>query len=356
VPKFEPEWLKLQRATVVRKRLLKGGYSPLPVNGKEPPLAGWTDIAATDRIINKWETEFTDAVSTGILTRTVPAIDIDLMHPDAAAAVEVLAREFFEEHGYILVRFGKAPKRAILLRTDEPFKKITRNFAMPDGSEGRIEVLSDGQQVVCFGQHKETHQPYRWHGGEPGTIKREDLPYVRQGDMEAFTKAAAELLIRDFGFVPVENKAENRAKTSGKERQTKTNGSAGARERAYAEAALEGCAAELAATKSGSRNETLNAVAYRLGRMVARGWIKRADVEEALLKAMHDNAGVDDDGIKAAEATLRSGLDAGEKEPHPDLADDEESESKTTDDAAAKQPGRPYSLAETRIVLSEMAR
>src|SRR5262249_34445033 len=171
-------------------------------------MPGWQDIAATDRIIDKWETEFPDAVSTGILTRTVPAIDIDLMHGEAAAAVEALAREFFEEHGYILVRFGKAPKRAILLRTDEPFKKIVRKFVLPDGSEQRIEIMGNGQQVVCFGLHKETKQPYRWHGGEPGSIKREELPYVRQGDVEKFIDAAAELLVKEFGFALIENKAK----------------------------------------------------------------------------------------------------------------------------------------------------
>jgi hypothetical protein len=320
LPEQEPSWLRLERATACRKRLLATGYAPLPVNGKAPPFQGWQDIAATNKIIEIWETKYPDAASTGILTVSVPTIDIDIMHPEAAAAIEVLAREHFEEHGHILVRFGKAPKRAILLRTDEPFKKIVRKFTLPDGSEQRIEVMANGQQVVCYGLHKDTRQPYSWHGGEPGAVKREDLPYVRQADMEAFIDAAAELLIKEFGFVLVENKAK--ANRNNKQ-QTKTEGTAGVRERAYAEAALQGCAAELAAAKKNSRNDKLNALAFRLGRMVARGWIKRADVEETLLKAMHDNGGVADDGIKAAEATLRSGLDAGEKEPQPDLPEEE---------------------------------
>jgi hypothetical protein len=334
LPGQDPSWLRLQRATACRKLLLKTGYAPLPVNGKAPPFQGWQDIAATNKIIETWETKYPDAASTGILTETTPAIDIDIMHPEAAAAIEALAREHFEERGYILVRFGKAPKRAILLRADEPFKKIVRKFAMPDGSEQKLEVLSNGQQVVCYGLHKDTHQPYRWHGGEPGVVIREDLPYVRQGDMEAFTDAAATLLVREFSFVPIESKA----KANGNKQQTKTESTAGVRERAYAEAALEGCAAELAATKKNSRNDKLNALAFRLGRMVARGWIKRADVEQALLKAMHANGGVADDGIKAAEATLRSGLDAGEKDPHLDLSDEE---SETETQTAASAAGAP---------------
>ena len=96
---------------------------------------------------------------------------------------------------------------------------------------------------------------------------------------------------------------------------------AGICERAYAEAALKGCAAELAGTARGGRNEAANKTAFRLGRMIARGWLDRLEVEAALLEAMHANGYVDDDGIQSAEATLRSGLDAGEQEPHPDLAD-----------------------------------
>jgi hypothetical protein len=84
--------------------------------------------------------------------------------------------------------------------------------------------------------------------------------------------------------------------------------------------------AELANTAAGTRNETLNAIAYRLGRMVARGWITRIAVEGALLGAMYANGNIDDDGIEAVEATLRSGLDAGVGEPYPDLSPEKDRE------------------------------
>jgi hypothetical protein len=314
LPKVEPYWLKLDRATACRKRLLAAGYLPLPVNGKEPSIKGWQDIKATITIIDSWETKYADAVSTGILTETVPAIDVDIMDPAAAAAVEALAREHFEERGHILVRFGQVPKRAILLRTDESFKKIVRKFVVPIGGEQRIEILASGQQIVLFGPHKETRRLYTWHGGEPGAVKREELPYVRKGDVEAFLDAATELLIKKFNFELVDNKQQVKA-------PQKLNGAAGIRERAYAAATLDGCTEELTAATSGSRNELLNKLAFRLGRMIARGWLKRADVEETLLEAMHGNGAVADDGVAAATATLTSGLDAGAKEPHPDLND-----------------------------------
>lgn len=63
----------------------------------------------------------------------------------AAEAIEELVRERFEEHGHLMVRIGRPPKRAFLFRTETPFAKITINFV---GTEEKLELLCDGQQVV----------------------------------------------------------------------------------------------------------------------------------------------------------------------------------------------------------------
>ena len=126
-------WEKLDAATTTRKELLKAGFRPVPAIGKAVPLQGWSDIAATDRIIDDWARLFPDAHNTGVLTRDVPALDIDITDTAAADAVEALAREHFEERGWFLVRFGKSPKRCIPLRTDAPFKKLKLALAAPNG-------------------------------------------------------------------------------------------------------------------------------------------------------------------------------------------------------------------------------
>jgi hypothetical protein len=111
---------------LLRHRLLISGYSPIPCNGKIPPLPEWEkQVNATAEQIKQWGDTFPHATNTGVLTRLVPTIDIDILNPEAAQAVETLVRERHEEHGNILVRFGLRPKRAIPFRTDEPFKKIT---------------------------------------------------------------------------------------------------------------------------------------------------------------------------------------------------------------------------------------
>jgi hypothetical protein len=77
MPEHEPAWMQIGRATVCRKKLLAAGYWPLPVNGKAPPIKGWGDIEATNKIIDTWEYKYADASNTGILTApTRPSISI----------------------------------------------------------------------------------------------------------------------------------------------------------------------------------------------------------------------------------------------------------------------------------------
>src|SRR5262245_61150099 len=111
--------------TALRLQLLSSGYFPVPVNGKSPVQAAWSTQTATPDSVALWETTLPNARSTGLLTRTMPTLDIDLKVPEA---VESLVAERFEERGYILPRIGQAPKRAFPFRTDNPFKKITAVF------------------------------------------------------------------------------------------------------------------------------------------------------------------------------------------------------------------------------------
>jgi uncharacterized protein DUF3987/bifunctional DNA primase/polymerase-like protein len=92
---------------------------------------------------------------------------------------------------------------------------------------------------------------------------------------------------------------------------------------AYAAAALDGAVAELSIVPNGKRNEMLNATAFRLGRMIARGWIDEKTVTDALLGACDANRYLREHGHRATMKTIESGIEAGRKEPHPDLLDRE---------------------------------
>ena len=315
VSEREPAWQVLDRATSHRKKLLAAGFLPLPVNGKVPPLPGWQDLRATPEVIDGWRSKYADAANTGILTLATPAVDIDVLDAAVADEVQAIAESML---GVSAVRVGKAPKRAMLYRAGTPFGKVaTPIFTSPDGCTHKVEVLCNGQQIVVSGIHPETRAPYKWRGGEPGfEVKRDALPLVNAEKAAEFIAAAGQRMAA-HGWEP-------KKKTNGVAASTTrigTSANTSERERRYAMAALDGCADEIAQAASGGRNDILNKKAFRLGTMTARGWITRAEVADALFSAA-DACGLNnDDGEESTRKTIESGLNGGEKVPHPDLVD-----------------------------------
>jgi hypothetical protein len=312
LPECEPAWLLRSRATAYRRSLLASGYSPLPVNGKAPPIVSWQNIQATEDVITGWEDKYANATNTGILTRTTPAIDIDVLDPAVADELQQIAERMI---GASPVRIGQAPKRALLYRTDLPFDKLVTPICIsPDGRTHKVEVLCRGQQIVAHGIHPSTQAPYTWRGAEPGPeLKRDALPPLSFEKATEFI-AAAEQCMSAHGWTS-KNKANGDARIT-----STTAGPTFERERAYAHAALDGCADELAQAAPGERNNTLNKKAFRLGTMVACGWLSPAEVFDALLVAA-DACGLNrDDGEESTWKTIQSGLENGKEFPHPDLS------------------------------------
>jgi hypothetical protein len=79
----------------------------------------------------------------------------------------------------------------------------------------------------------------------------------------------------------------------------------------YGAAALAREAALVRGARPGGRNRTLNRAAFSLGQLVAGGAIDRIVVERALLDAAIE-CGL---ATKGAEATIRSGIQAGLERP-----------------------------------------
>ncbi|MFN2490124.1 MAG: hypothetical protein ABR529_10365 [Actinomycetota bacterium] len=79
----------------------------------------------------------------------------------------------------------------------------------------------------------------------------------------------------------------------------------------YGRAALDGEVERVRSAAEGVRNGTLNAAAYRLGRLVAAGEVEEHDAEASLLDAALAT------GLQRREVrpTIRSGIRAGRKRP-----------------------------------------
>ena len=95
---------------------------------------------------------------------------------------------------------------------------------------------------------------------------------------------------------------------------------------------MSGMAADLAGKSEGCRNDTLNRMAFKSGRMVSAGWIARDTANAILLDAALKS------GLSETEAhrTLQSGMGAGEKEPHPAL--EQPMVRKTSEPTIASEP------------------
>ena len=336
LPKRETAWARLDRATLYRKQLLAAGYLPVPVSGKKVLLDDWVNARATNAIIDTWAMTRADHLSTGILTRDTPFVDIDVTDEEVAEEIEALLEDAIENSA---VRIGLPPKRAIPFRTDTPFKKLATQFIAPNGLVHKVEILGDGQQIVVDGIHPDTGRPYRWHGGEPGPkLRREDLPPITEGRAAAFIAAAAEIM-RSHGWEEVTGKKTN-GKSNSSNRANGAHRAASDRERAYASATVDALAEELAAMpKDSGRNTALYKKAFRIGTMVGPGWIARSEAEAVLFEAAARCGLVDEDGEGQTRRTINSGLDDGVTVPHPNL-DEQNSDSKNEDweDAAQSPP------------------
>ena len=322
-PQKVASWQIMERATAQRKSLLAAGYTPIPVSGKAPIMPEWQKQQPTVSDVEKWPQLYPRAFNTGILTRATPTVDIDVYDGDIVDKLLELLWRMVGDGGHAMVRIGQAPKCAILFQTDQPFAKLsTPVFTSPDGRKHHIEVLGDGQQVVVFGKHPETGGNYTWDLGEPGKVLHDDLPHINSALAAEYIVECGNCM-RQHGWVPEDKKngkTPNEPPAVAREDFDKLYGG---RAQKYALAALSGCAIELARTAEGGRNEKLNKVAYHMGGMIARGWVDEKTVAEALVGACDANKYLREHRHRATMKTIESGIEAGRKEPHPDLPDRE---------------------------------
>jgi hypothetical protein len=152
---------KTKWAPAARRALLQNGYEPIPLVGKRPVLDAWQNSRPTAEDIVTWQQTYPNATNTGVLTRLAPAVDDDVLDQEVADIIHTWVRELIPPGCPELLRFGRAPKRAILFRCDAPFPKVsTGKWVDQKGLEHQLEILCDGQQIAVYGEHPDTHQAY----------------------------------------------------------------------------------------------------------------------------------------------------------------------------------------------------
>ena len=179
--------------------------------------------------------------------------------------------------------------------------------------------LYGGDMSVCD-LSRVMRLPGYWHGKkEPGHLVRliscnADNQYTRADLLEAWPELGETLAAAKVERERKQQEAERRRAEADQLRQQIATGTAGSRaevQRKYGQIALTGCCATLLEAGEGSRNNTLNAVAYRAGRLVGAGVLVEADAAAALREIALQV------GLEAGEitTTLASGLQAGKAKP-----------------------------------------
>jgi hypothetical protein len=168
---------------VFGEQLIANGYAivPIAVGKKSPNFNGWEKSRATNSLLREWVGDGHLRSGVGVLTKDTPAVDIDVRDEDFANECEEKAIEIF---GAAPSRIGMAPKRLLVYRTNEPFKKLkSKKFKTPDPinddewEEHQIEILCDGQQFVAYHTHPDTNRPYVW----PNERVTEDGETIKAG-------------------------------------------------------------------------------------------------------------------------------------------------------------------------------
>jgi RecA-family ATPase len=301
-----------------RAALMRAGYIPTPCVGKRAILDEWTERHdVSDGDIEHWRVNYPNATNTGLLTFKNPTIDIDILDPEVVAKIEAIVHNFIGDDGTVFKRTGRAPKIAIPFRlSGEPFRKIaTPIFLDTDGNPNKVECLADGQQFIAYGIHPDTRTPYTWEPCAIHLAAFDHLPQLSEGGALELIEQATEVLRATAGW---KEKGADKPKPSISERATAAivaPAGVSSREEAYGAAALSNAIEEVAGAAPGQRNDVLNAKAYTLGRQVAAGRLEREEVEKALLDAAHANGLVKDDGARAAQNTIESGIAAGMDKP-----------------------------------------
>ncbi len=309
------------RVGALRDAMWANGYRPLPVKSgtKVPDGPEWPQRArqSPPECVGEGSAVSPAALSTGILSDGLRAIDIDIDDPVIAAEVEAIARRLL----------GRGPTR---YRADSPRMLILYRAAEGEPKQctsacKKVEVLGRGQQFVADGLHT-AGAHYEWRDGSPETTKLADLTSVTEAMIADFLSAVNASIATGLGetvgkglpdIVPMLGRAS--------ESELRQHGEVSAREIAFAGSALARNKIELANCAGGGRNNLLNAISYRMGRMVGAGWIDRPVVESGLTDACVGNGLTRGDGLASVLGTIRSGLDSGVANPHEPLSQDDPS-------------------------------
>jgi len=254
------------------------GWSFTPLSGKRPTLKGWQE-----RPRETLEEALIWAEQGNVGLRTGRASGVVVVDVDPGAEIDDLNLP-----GTVTALTGRPGAFHLYYLCNEPLGNSSGKLAP------HVDVRADGGQVVFPGSvHPDTGALYTWaEGYEPWNVEIAPLP----------PHILERLRAPDRSEPPPPH--EPVRKVSAKARH-------------YAQTAMNMELHAVRGAAEGNRNETLNKAAFSLGTLIGGGYLERAEVEQALMAAA-ESCGLiadPDDGEARTRNTIRSGIEAGLREP-----------------------------------------
>lgn len=162
------------------------------------PYKGWSQLQNDNSKIDIWCSW--PAPGVGSTTGEQIVIDLDTMYEPLRDDMLI----WLKNNNLLspLQRQGKAPKLALIYRTNDHITKLYSRAFTIEGTKNQIEVLGHGQQYIMYGVHPDTKQPYTWLGQEPLDIDFKDLPLITAKQIEELI-AEFERLATTYDGIPV---------------------------------------------------------------------------------------------------------------------------------------------------------
>jgi hypothetical protein len=260
------------------------GFSIIPCEGKRAAVPWSPYQKRTTRFadVHRWFSAGllkNVAVICGDVSRNLVVVDLD-----GDDAVLALGAQFPDLFNTYTVRSGSGHGAHLYFRVEVLPRSTRGSFSF-----GNIELRANGCYVVAPPSiHPDSHLPY---------VVSNRQPIRRLSTLNDLAQWIEQLNRERHGPVthtPAPALTESRAT-------------------AWALAALRAESIAVEHAPAGARNATLNRAAFKLGQIVAGGQLSRAKVEQELIAAAA--ALIRDDGEKQVENTIRSGLEAGLKQP-----------------------------------------
>jgi hypothetical protein len=273
---------------------------------KRPAIKDWQNKASVNAAqIETWWQAYPDAAPGIELGRSgLVVLDGDRHHgsPDGVAALDAVLGADAPVHPVSLTAGGGVHRIFRQPASGEPLGNAKGD--LPAG----IDVRGRGGWIVAPGAVRPDGRVWQAAAGAPPLAEA-----FRTGAIPELPAPVVSLILKRG--VSIMAQAMALRQPSAEPSPPRLRDQLGGRRLSYGDALLDGVCRNVRAAARGHRNEMLNACAYRAGRAVGAGVLNRGRAEWELFEAAVGCGLVADDGDRAALATIRSGLNSGERRP-----------------------------------------